>query len=119
LYAGWQWTLLLRNVTERQSTVARMLGRGYSQRHTSSVTGVARSTIASWYKEPVFRAEVERVRELTDDSAPLGTLVDALSARRDDGIDWPSRLRAALALLELERSPQDELLDDEPSGWVT
>jgi len=96
-----------------------MLGRGYSQRHTSSVTGVARSTIARWNEDPAFRAEVERVRSLTADSTPLGTLVDALSARRDDGIDWPSRLRAALSLLELERSPQDELLDDEPTGWVT
>jgi hypothetical protein len=84
------------------------------------VTGVARSTIARWNEDPAFREEVERVRGLTDDSTPLGTLVDALAARKDDGIDWPSRLRAALALLELERSPKQELVDeDEPSGWIS
>jgi len=104
-------------ITDRQMAVAGMLGRGYSMRHVAVALGVAKSTIARWKQDPLFVAEVERARATRLAPTPRGTLLDALSARRDDGIDWPSRVRAALALLELDEEDEDPNADV-VAGWV-
>ncbi len=103
-------------MTERQAVVARYVARGFSQRFTNAATGVSRDTIRAWMKQPEFMAEVERIRALTDGSAPMGVLVDCLGARRDDGVDYPTRLRAALALIEIERG-SDDIGDAGEIGW--
>ena len=108
---------ILLDVTERQSVVARHLARGYSQRYTSTATGVGRTTIREWLKQPAFAAEVERLRAQTDNSTAIGTLIDALGARKDDGVDWSNRVRAAIVLLGID-DPDEKDVDDEPAGWV-
>lgn len=107
-------------LTERQSNVARLLGRGYSQRHAAYVEGVGRGTIVRWLRDPVFVAEVERARENRLNPTPRGTLIEAAyNARKDDGIDWATRVRAVMALADLDRESDDPDEDVEPAGWVT
>jgi len=102
-------------ITDRQLAVAGMLGRGYSQRYTAAALDVSKGTIVRWNRDPAFRAEVDRARASRLNPTPRGVLVDSLAARKDDGVDWNSRLRGALALLGLD--DPDEPDDDEP-GWV-
>lgn len=107
-------------MTERKAVVARMLARGYSQRVTADRAGVARSTIQLWVKDPSFMEEVERIREMIDSSQPLGVLVDALAATDPKGAaDWDIRLKAAFKLIDLERTPRDDLDDDREPVWVS
>ena len=95
-------------LTETQRVVASMIGRGKSTQHCSDVMGPSTRTIARWKNLPAFAAEVERARESSERPDPRGTLIDALSARRDDGIDWAARLTASRALL----ANGSELLED-------
>jgi hypothetical protein len=106
---------ILLHVTERQQFVARQLARGYSQRYISRTTGVSRDTIRRWLKDPAFADFVEGTRAQLKGSTALGTLIDALGARKDDGVDWSNRVRAAIVLLGIE-DPADEPLNDE-IGW--
>jgi hypothetical protein len=88
-------------VNERQVAAAGMLGRGRSAKHTAETLAVAPRTIERWLADlPGFREEVERVRANSDRPDPAGVFLDALSARRDDGVDWNARLRAAQELLD-------------------
>jgi hypothetical protein len=44
--------------------------------------------------------------------------LDALTARRDDGVDWTSRIRAAERLLELAGTqPAPDEHADQAEGW--
>ncbi len=85
-----------------QTTVAGLLARGRSARSVARQLPIGRDTIRRWQKDAEFIAEYERVLARGGAPDPHGTLLDALSARKDDDIDWPSRLRAALTLLELD-----------------
>jgi hypothetical protein len=106
-------------LNERQHLVARQLARGFSRRYINTTTGISRDTIRRWEQDPFFASEVERLREQTKNSTSLGVIVDALGARRDDNIDWPSRIRAAIVLLEIERDPSGNTSDDrDVGGWV-
>jgi len=77
--------------------------------------GVSERTLYNWAaKVPGFAEEVERVCALSSKPEPRGVLLDALSARRDDGVDWGNRLRAAEKLLTL---PDDEP-EEEPGRVI-
>jgi hypothetical protein len=88
---------------ERQLAAARMLGRGRSTETVADTVGRSARTIERWRELPGFAAEVERVRANSERPNARGVLLDALSARRDDGVDWSARLRAAQHLLALEQ----------------
>jgi hypothetical protein len=93
-------------VTEVQLAAAGMLGRGKSQKAVARFAGVTTRTIQNWIRDlPGFADEVERVRASSSKPEPRGVLLDALSARRDDGVDWNARVRAAERLLSI---PDDE-----------
>ena len=93
-------------MTEKQLAAAGMLGRGRSAKTVAETLEVSTRTIERWRKLPGFGDEVERVRAHSGRPHARGVLLDALSARRDDGVDWSARLRAAQQLLALE--------DDDP-----
>jgi len=106
---------------EKMTAAAGLVGRGASSAAAARAIGVNERTVRRWREIPAFRAEVERVRADLTPSAH-GVFVQALTARKDDGIDWQARLRAADALIDLEAkppSPEDEdadLLDAE--AWA-
>jgi hypothetical protein len=75
-------------VTEKQLAAAGMLGRGRSTSTVAETLGISARTIERWQKLAGFAAEVARVRGNSERPTPRGVLLDALSARRDDGIDW-------------------------------
>ena len=89
-------------MTEKRLAAAGMLGRGRSAQTVAETLDVSTRTIERWRKLPGFAAEVERVRANSERPSARGVLLDALSARRDDGVDWSARLRAAQQLLALE-----------------
>jgi transposase-like protein len=102
-------------VTEVQLAAAGMLGRGKTYGAVARTVGVSERTLYNWAaKVPGFAEEVERVRALSSNPEPRGVLLDALSARRDDGVDWNARVRAAEKLLAL---PVDEP-EDEPAPII-
>jgi hypothetical protein len=108
-------------LTERQQSAARRIAAGWSERHTATVEGVCRATIQNWKKLPDFQAEIERARAARLDPTPRGTLLEAIyGARKDDGVDWPTRVRAAIELMRLDReSGGDDVLGDDEPGWQT
>jgi hypothetical protein len=71
--------------------------------------GVHARTVTRWRSIPDFKAEEERAREQSAKPDPRGTLLDALSATRTDGIDWQARIQAARQLL-------DRGMLDDPDG---
>jgi transposase-like protein len=91
-----------------------MLGRGKTCAAVARTVDVSERTLYNWAKVPGFTEEVERVRALSSKPEPRGVLLDALSARRDDGVDWSARVRAAEKLLAL---PDDEP-EDEPARVI-
>jgi hypothetical protein len=99
-------------LSEVQATCAGMLARGRSGRFCARTLHVSPHTIRAWRDEPDFQAELERVRARGGKPDPHGTLLDALAARKDDGIDWPSRVRAATLLVAMEQP------DDGPAAPV-
>jgi len=101
-------------VTEVQLAAAGMLGRGKTYGAVARTVGVSERTLYNWAKVPGFTEEIERVRALSSNPEPRGVLLDALSARRDDGVDWNARVRAAEKLLAL---PVDEP-EDEPAPII-
>ncbi len=90
-------------MNEKQLAAAGMLGRGRSVQTVADTLERSARTIERWRKLPGFAAEVERVRANSERPNARGVLLDALSARRDDGVDWSARLRAAQQLLTLEQ----------------
>lgn len=88
-----------RSLTEVQRTAAGMLGRGKTRRDIAQALGMSEQSITRWRKHPDFAAEEERVRRNSGRPDPYNVLLDALCARKDDGVDWPSRLNAAKELL--------------------
>jgi len=103
-------------MNEKQLAAAGMLGRGRSMQTVADTVDRSTRTIERWRKLPGFAAEVERVRANSERPSARGVLLDALSARRDDGIDWSARLRAAQQLLALE--DEDPLAAAGPSSVV-
>ena len=89
-------------MNEKQLAAAGMLGRGRSTNKVHETLDVSTRTIERWRKLPGFAAEVARVRASSERPNARGVLLDALSARRDDGVDWSARLRAAQQLLTLD-----------------
>ena len=89
-------------MNEKQLAAAGMLGRGRSTKTVADTLDVSTRTIERWRKLPGFADEVERVRANSERPTARGVLLDALSARRDDGVDWSARLRATQQLLALE-----------------
>jgi hypothetical protein len=88
-------------MNEKQLAAAGMLGRGRSTKKVHETLDVSTCTIERWRKLPDFAAEVARVRASSERPNARGVLLDALFARRDDGVDWSARLRAAQQLLAL------------------
>ena len=85
-----------------------MLGRGRQVKAVAETLGVNPRTVSRWRRVPAFAAEEERARASAERPSPRGVLLDALMATRNDGVDWPSRLAAARALL----ANGAELLED-------
>jgi hypothetical protein len=98
-------------------TAARLVGSGHT--FVSAAGAVIRdeSTVRRWAKLPQFQAERERaLAEIA--GTPRAVFLDALAARKDDGVDWASRIRAAERLLELEgRQPAGDEYADLAEGW--
>jgi Homeodomain-like domain len=88
----------------REQGAAGMKGRGASTKQIADTFGVSLRTVERWgecYPDgrdrvPGFRAEVERVRAQSANPTAEGTLLDALSARKDDGVNWQARIAAAV-----------------------
>lgn len=87
-------------LTDVQLAAAGLLARGYSQRAVARRMHRSPATTRAWGALPEFAAEHERVLSRGGRPDPEGTLLDALGARKDDGVDWPSRVRAAYLLME-------------------
>ena len=90
-------------------TCARLVGSGYTYVAAGRAVKRDESTVRRWSKLPQFQAERERaLAEIA--GTPRAVFLEALAARKDDGVDWPSRIRAAERLLELEgsRTAEDE-----------
>ena len=90
----------------REQAAAGMKGRGASTKQIADTFGVSLRTVERWgecypdgrERVPGFRAEVERVRAQSANPTAEGTLLDALSARKDDGVNWQARIAAAVEL---------------------
>ncbi len=95
-------------LSESQVTCARMIARGHSRRMIARTLHIGRETIRQWERDPEFAQEVERAVERGGAPDPRGVLLDALTARRDDGVDWQARLKAAFALLEENETSGDD-----------
>lgn len=85
-------------------TAAGMRARGATWVKIAEALGRDERTCRRWQDLPEFKAEVERARS---DLAPTprGVFVHALMARKDDGVDWQARLRAAERLINLDAIP--------------
>jgi hypothetical protein len=107
----------MRHDLELLTAAAGMRARGRSWTAIAEATGRNERTCRRWAELPEFKAEVERVRgDLTP--SPRGVFVAALTARKDDGIDWQARLRAADALIEMVAVATDADADaDLLDGW--
>ena len=92
--------------------------RGRSWVAIADALGVHERTARRWSDLGEFKAEVERVRADLSPT-PRGVYVAALTARKDDGIDWQARIRAADALIVLDASPKAGADADEDlmGGW--
>lgn len=84
-----------------QRTAAQLLGRGLTIAAVAEVVGVEQRTIYRWKQRDDFQDEVTATREIPVRD-PRGVLIDALTARKDDKIDWTNRVKAAMALMELD-----------------
>ena len=98
-------------------TVARLLATGRSARACARMLGVSPDTIRKWKRDPEFADEYERAVARGGAPDPRTTLLDALTARRDDNVDWPSRVRAALALIEQDAPGDDDRSTVASSEW--
>jgi hypothetical protein len=98
-------------------TAARLVGSGHTYVSAARVVNRDESTVRRWSKLPLFQAERERA--LADIAGtPRAVFLDALAARKDDGVDWGSRIRAAERLLELEGTrPAEDEYADLLEGW--
>jgi len=88
-------------------TAARLVGSGHTYVAAARVVKRDESTIRRWAKLPLFQAEREQALAGIA-GTPRAVFLDALAARKDDGVDWPSRIRAAERLIELEGGRQAE-----------
>jgi len=95
-------------LTETQAAAAGLLARGKSGRFVQKTLGIGWATLRAWKDDPEFQREYERVRARGGAPDPRGTLIDALAARRDDGVDSPSRVRAAITLIDLQAAPDPD-----------
>jgi hypothetical protein len=82
------------------------------------LVGVNERNIRAWRKRPEFEQLVQRFK--VDRETALGhapdyptVLTEALAARKDDRIDWSSRLRAAQLLAEHDRGAGEPTADAE------
>ena len=89
-------------LTEVQLTAARLTGRGKIARVVCETLSISERTLRYWKALPGFSDEVERVRRNAWQPDPEGTLLDALTATRQDGVDWNARIMAARLLIEIE-----------------
>ena len=95
---------------------ARLVGSGHTYVAAARAVKRDESTIRRWAKLPRFQAEREpALAEIA--GTPRAVFLDALAARKDDGVDWPSRIRAAERLLELEGAQPAEQEYDLAQGW--
>jgi hypothetical protein len=97
-----------------------MLGRGKEVGAVAELVGVHARTVTRWRSLPDFKAEEERARQESSKPTAKGTLLDALSATRTDGIDWQARLGAAKQLLDrgMLADPADRETGGIPDGAV-
>ncbi|MGI8478911.1 MAG: hypothetical protein ACR2M2_03500 [Gaiellaceae bacterium] len=99
------------------STAARLVGAGHTFVSAARAVNRDESTVRRWSKLPQFQAERERALAGIA-GTPRAVFLDALTARRDDGVDWASRIRAAERLLELAGTqPAADEHADLAEGW--
>ena len=103
---------LIQSLTDTQRLAAAMLGRGKTRRSVARRLEVTERTISRWRNIPGFAEEEQRVRVNSSSADPRHVLIDALSARDDDGINWTARLKAAFALLGDKTELPDDGEDD-------
>lgn len=90
-------------ITPVQRTAAQLLARGLPAQAVADIVNTSSRTIRNWKHIPEFQRVLAETAAATRDATdPRGVLIDALTARKDDGIDWTNRVKAALALEELE-----------------
>jgi hypothetical protein len=97
-------------LTEVQLTAARLVGRGKNGPTICETLSISPRTLRYWKALPGFAEEAERVRQNAWQPTGEGTLLDALTATKNDGIDWVARLGAARELIRIEanRPPAEE-----------
>jgi hypothetical protein len=101
-------------LTESQRVAASLIGRGATNAQAARTVGVARKTIQRWRQIEAFERLVEDTKGRSESPDPMGTLIDALAATRDDGVDWTARLSAARQLIAAGWGQDDEGGAEEP-----
>jgi transposase len=109
------------HLTTEQHAAASLIGAGRIYQEVADEIGVHIGTIKRWMQRQDFREAVQRAKHVANGTpdSPVDVLRAALVARKDDGVDWTNRVKASLALIELEgNSPTpvttlDEILEDE------
>jgi hypothetical protein len=104
-----------RGLTEVQRVSAGMIGRGQPYAAITKLLGPSSKTLQRWRKIAAFEAEVQRVQVSSEKPEPRGVLLDALSAHRGDGADWPTRVKAAMALAAMPDEPDNGPAHDGPT----
>ena len=89
-------------LSEVQLTAARLTGRRKIARVVCETLSISPRTLRYWKNLPGFAEEAERVRANAWQPDPEGTLLDALTATKQDGVDWNARIMAARLLIEIE-----------------
>lgn len=90
-------------LTVLQRTAASLLARGRNRQQVAVALGVSVGTLSKWRRLPAFQEAEAEAAETARTTTVRGIIMDAmLSARRDDGVDWTARLRAAAMLDQLD-----------------
>lgn len=108
---------MARHDLDKLMVAAALRGHGKSWKHIGEALDVNERTARRWNELPEFRTEVERVRSSLTPT-PRGVFIAALLARKDDGVDWQARLRAADALMGMDASPEATQEDDLITEWA-
>lgn len=98
-------------LNERQRNAAQLVALGWGTSYVAEQVGVGSKTITRWKRLPEFAAQVERLRPVRDDNPNIrAVLEDALvnATKRDGSPDYPARISAARALMQLGAQPNPE-----------
>src|SRR5579884_1548330 len=96
---------------ERQRKAAQLVALGWGTSYVAEQVGVGPKSITRWKQNDEFAAEVARLRPQRDDNPTIrAVLEDALvnATKRDGSPDYPARISAARALMQLGDLPNPE-----------